>query len=170
MSITFLASSSPPSPQSLSYLNARLLLTERKTSFFHSDYATKVFGFATFGRIYGTVICVSGAGQFIQPALDALTHGPLHNNPVPINALFAVAGSVISVALTLFVYTQSQSPGERRRRRANHIRDNDNDNKNGGRTARKYLRGPRGYEEAEGTNEERRRLLREGEQERYGTS
>lgn len=74
----------------------------------NSDYATKVFGFATFGRIYGTVICVSGAGQLLQPALDVLAHGPLHDDPVPLNVFFAVAGSILSGALTLFVYVQTR--------------------------------------------------------------
>lgn len=83
------------------------------------DYATKVFGFATFGRIYGTVICVSGLGQLIQPALDALTHGPLHENPILLNVAFAVSGSVIAAALTMFVYVKTReneagTHGERR--------------------------------------------------------
>ncbi|PSR81249.1 major facilitator superfamily domain-containing protein [Coniella lustricola] len=78
-----------------------------------SDYATKVFGFATFGRIYGTIICVSGIGQFIQPALDTLTHGPLHNNPVPLNLAFGISGSVLCAALTLFVYAKTRENGER---------------------------------------------------------
>lgn len=76
-----------------------------------SDYTTKVFGFATFGRIYGSITAVSGLGQFVQPALDALTHGPLHDNPVPINLFFALAGSVISAALTTFVYVKTRQPG-----------------------------------------------------------
>lgn len=78
----------------------------------HSDYASKVFGYATFGRIYGTLICVSGIGQFVQPALDTLTHGPLHNNPVPVNLSFAVVGSVISAALTFYVYTKTSKNGD----------------------------------------------------------
>ncbi|KAF7587211.1 hypothetical protein BBP40_007548 [Aspergillus hancockii] len=40
-----------------------------------SDYATKVFGFATFGRVYGTIICFSGIVNFSQYGLDYLTHG-----------------------------------------------------------------------------------------------
>ncbi|KAI3390787.1 hypothetical protein diail_8669 [Diaporthe ilicicola] len=76
-----------------------------------SDYATKVFGFATFGRIYGSITAISGVGQFIQPALDGLTHGPLHDNPVPINLVFAMAGSLISAALTLFVYVKTEQTG-----------------------------------------------------------
>lgn len=47
----------------------------------------------------------------MQPALDALTHGPLRDNPVPINLAFAMAGSVISAALTVFVYIKTREAG-----------------------------------------------------------
>ncbi|PWY77869.1 MFS transporter [Aspergillus eucalypticola CBS 122712] len=69
-----------------------------------SDYATKVFGFATFGRVYGTIICVSGMVNFAQYGLDALTHGPFDGNPIPINIFFAIAGFVVGTALVSFVY------------------------------------------------------------------
>jgi hypothetical protein len=94
----------------------------------HRDYATKVFGFATFGRIYGSITAVSGLGQLIQPGLDALTHGPLHDNPVPVNLFFAAAGSVISGALTCFVYIKTREAngsglsGGRRKNSSNNIR------------------------------------------------
>ncbi|KAH8654773.1 major facilitator superfamily domain-containing protein [Ilyonectria robusta] len=68
-----------------------------------SDYATKVFGFATFGRIYGTIVCLSGMVNFVQSGLDALTHGPLHGNPTPINATLGALGGIIGVTLTIFV-------------------------------------------------------------------
>ncbi|KAK7932244.1 hypothetical protein PG985_002956 [Apiospora marii] len=74
-----------------------------------SDFVTKVFGFATFGRIYGTITCASGVSNIIQPALDALTHGPLDGNPIPINAFFAASGTIVSLALTLYVYFQSRA-------------------------------------------------------------
>lgn len=67
------------------------------------DYATKVFGFATFGRIYGTIVCLSGLVNFSQSGLDALTHGPLHGDPTPINIAMGVGGVIISSALTTFV-------------------------------------------------------------------
>ncbi|KAH8801450.1 major facilitator superfamily domain-containing protein [Xylogone sp. PMI_703] len=73
-----------------------------------SDYATKVFGFATFGRIYGTIMCLSGLANFIQPGLDALTHGPLGGNPVPVNIFMAVSGVLLGVALTGFVAAKSK--------------------------------------------------------------
>lgn len=112
-----------------------------------SDYASKVFGFATFGRIYGTIICVSGLGQFIQPALDTLTHGPLHNNPVPVNLFFAVAGSVLSAALTFFVYAKTR----------------ENDDSHGG----KSVNGLRFGEDL--ADDERRALLEGSRAEAYGS-
>lgn len=102
-----------------------------KTLITSSDYTTKVFGFSTFGRIYGTIICISGVGQFIQPALDALTHGPLHNNPILVNAVFAVVGSIISLALTLFVYIKTSENSERKNAAAaynDHTREQDTEN------------------------------------------
>ncbi|KAH8892333.1 MFS general substrate transporter [Thozetella sp. PMI_491] len=68
-----------------------------------SDYATKVFGFATFGRIYGSLICVSGLINLTQPFLDELTHGRLRGDPLAINAFMAVIGTLISASLTIFV-------------------------------------------------------------------
>ncbi|RAK96983.1 putative MFS transporter [Aspergillus ibericus CBS 121593] len=73
-----------------------------------SDYATKVFGFATFGRVYGTIICFSGLVNFSQYGLDALTHGPFGGNPLPINIFFAGAGFVVGTALVSFVYVAGQ--------------------------------------------------------------
>ncbi|KAJ5219677.1 hypothetical protein N7468_008881 [Penicillium chermesinum] len=68
-----------------------------------SDYATKVFGFATFGRVYGTIICLSGLVNFSQYGLDALTHRTFHENPIPINATLATAGFLVGVVLVSFV-------------------------------------------------------------------
>ncbi|KAL5340872.1 major facilitator superfamily domain-containing protein [Aspergillus crustosus] len=70
-----------------------------------SDYATKVFGFATFGRVYGTIICFSGLISFSQYGLDALTHGPFDDNPIPVNIILAVAGFVVGSILVAFVAT-----------------------------------------------------------------
>lgn len=73
------------------------------TDLYFSDYATKVFGFATFGRIYGTITCVSGITQLIQSGLDALTHGPLHNHPTPVNATLGAVGALVGLILTIFI-------------------------------------------------------------------
>ncbi|PYI31047.1 MFS general substrate transporter [Aspergillus indologenus CBS 114.80] len=80
-----------------------------------SDYATKVFGFATFGRVYGTIICFSGLVNFSQYGLDALTHGPFDGNPIPINIFFAGAGFVVGTALVAFVYLAGRHMKEEQR-------------------------------------------------------
>ncbi|CAI6336574.1 unnamed protein product [Periconia digitata] len=72
-----------------------------------SDYATKVFGFATFGRVYGTIICVSGLVNLSQTGIDALTKSTFHGNPIPVNATLAVLGSVIGIALVAYVTVQT---------------------------------------------------------------
>ncbi|KAI1386134.1 putative MFS transporter [Hypoxylon trugodes] len=73
-----------------------------------SDFATKIFGFATFGRIYGTITCLSGLVNFVQSGLDALTHGPLQGDPTPINAVMAAGGAILGVALTAYVLIQGR--------------------------------------------------------------
>ncbi|KAK7221283.1 hypothetical protein V2G26_009286 [Clonostachys chloroleuca] len=72
-----------------------------------SVYATKVFGFTTFGRIYGTLICFSGVVNFAQSGLDALTNGPLGGDPTPVNAVSAGLGTMIGIASTAFVAVKS---------------------------------------------------------------
>ncbi|KAI0112006.1 putative MFS transporter [Daldinia grandis] len=74
-----------------------------------SDFATKIFGFATFGRIYGTITCLSGLVNFVQSGLDALTHGPLQGDPTPINAGMAAGGTILGATLTTYVVIQGRS-------------------------------------------------------------
>ncbi|KAI0888714.1 major facilitator superfamily domain-containing protein [Annulohypoxylon maeteangense] len=73
-----------------------------------SDFTTKIFGFATFGRIYGTITCLSGLVNFVQSGLDALTHGPLEDDPTLINAVMAVGGTILGLALTVYVIIQGR--------------------------------------------------------------
>jgi hypothetical protein len=71
-----------------------------------SDYATKVFGFATFGRVYGTIICFSGLVNLSQTGIDALTKGHFHGNPIPVNVFLAASAFVIGTALVTYVTVQ----------------------------------------------------------------
>ncbi|KAH7401187.1 major facilitator superfamily domain-containing protein [Pyrenochaeta sp. MPI-SDFR-AT-0127] len=71
-----------------------------------SDYATKVFGFATFGRVYGTIICFSGLVNLSQTGIDALTKGTFDGNPIPVNATLGVSAFVIGTALVTYVTVQ----------------------------------------------------------------
>lgn len=74
-----------------------------------SDYASRVFGFATFGKVYGLIICLSGLFNFAQSGLDALTHGTFENNPVPVNVILLVAAAVVGVLLVGFVWSQTRN-------------------------------------------------------------
>ncbi|KAI1354260.1 amino acid transporter [Xylaria sp. FL0043] len=73
-----------------------------------SDYATKVFGFATFGRLYGAITCISGLFTFSQYGLDALTHGPFRDNPTPINVGLTVTGAAVGLFLTIYIAVKSK--------------------------------------------------------------
>jgi hypothetical protein len=67
-----------------------------------SDYSTKVFGFASFGRIYGTIVCLAGLSNFTQPGLDALRHDAFHDNPTPINIALGTSGALVGLILSLY--------------------------------------------------------------------
>ncbi|KAK2757122.1 hypothetical protein FQN53_008510, partial [Emmonsiellopsis sp. PD_33] len=59
-----------------------------------SDYSAKVFGFQTFGKVYGLLVCIAGVGNFGQVPLDVLTFRVFGRDPVPVNILLAVVGFV----------------------------------------------------------------------------
>jgi hypothetical protein len=77
-----------------------------------SDYAAKVFGFTTFGTVYGTIICLSGLCTFAQSALQAITHDTFHNNPTPVNLALACLGLLIGVVLVTFVAVRGRAVRE----------------------------------------------------------
>ena len=74
-----------------------------------SDYSAKVFGFRTFGTVYGTIICMSGLLNFSQSGLDYLFHVTCNGDPVPVNVLLLSMGLAVGVALVIFVAVRSSS-------------------------------------------------------------
>jgi len=72
-----------------------------------SDYSAKVFGFATFGKVYGLIICLAGLLNFSQSALDAATHQVFQNDPVPVNVILLGLALLVGLALVAFVYSRS---------------------------------------------------------------
>lgn len=74
-----------------------------------SDYSAKVFGFRTFGTVYGTIICLSGLLNFSQSALDYLFHRTFNGDPVPVNLLLLTLGLVIGGCLVGYVAVQVRS-------------------------------------------------------------
>ena len=78
---------------------------------FDSDYATKVFGFKTFGQVYGAIICFSGLVNLSQYGIDSLTLEAFHGNPTPVNVVLAAAGFVVGSALVVFVWYKGKIVG-----------------------------------------------------------
>jgi hypothetical protein len=86
------------------YVNCSLFVIYRPLYYSAmSDYTAKVFGFSTFGTVYGAIICVSGLCTFLQPALQALTHTIYHDDPSPVNLLLASLGLLVGILLVAFV-------------------------------------------------------------------
>jgi hypothetical protein len=72
------------------------------------DYAAKVFGFHTFGKVYGLIICLAGLFNFLQTPLDAVTHKVFDENPVPINLILLAIAMTVGATLTTFIYKKSK--------------------------------------------------------------
>lgn len=71
-----------------------------------SDYSAKVFGFRTFGTVYGLVICLSGLLNLSQSGLDLLVYNTFGGNPVPVDVMLLSLGLVIGSALVAYVAVQ----------------------------------------------------------------
>lgn len=72
-----------------------------------SDFCAKVFGFDTFGTVYGSIICISGVVNFFQSTLDKLTHTTFKMNPTPINIVLVLTTLVIGTITILYVKQQA---------------------------------------------------------------
>lgn len=72
-----------------------------------SDYAAKVFGFATFGKVYGLIICLAGVGNFAQAGLDAITLMVFGGDPVPVNVVLTGFVALVGGGLVGFVWWQT---------------------------------------------------------------
>ncbi|KAI0908920.1 major facilitator superfamily domain-containing protein [Ustulina deusta] len=68
-----------------------------------SDYSAKVFGFQTFGTVYGTIICLAGLFNFSQSGLDYLFHDTFHGDPTPVNLILLSMGLAAGICLVGFV-------------------------------------------------------------------
>jgi hypothetical protein len=64
------------------------------------------------GKVYGLIICLSGLFNFLQTALDALTHQAFYDNPIPVNIMLLSVALVVGTALTLFVWRESEIIGK----------------------------------------------------------
>lgn len=71
-----------------------------------SDFCAKVFGFDTFGTVYGTIIAFSGVCNILQQFMDKLTHEYFNMNPIPINGILTLLTIVFALGLIGFVRSQ----------------------------------------------------------------
>ncbi|KAK6197387.1 uncharacterized protein RJT21DRAFT_123193 [Scheffersomyces amazonensis] len=83
-----------------------------------SDFCAKVFGFETFGTVYGTLICISGIVNFGQSILDELTHTTFNMNPFPINISLVLITFIIGIITIIYVKIQARLFNEKKRREA----------------------------------------------------
>ncbi|AOA62980.1 hypothetical protein KP2612_002455 [Komagataella phaffii] len=73
-----------------------------------SDYCAKVFGFETFGTVYGAIMTISGMFNFGQKFLDQATHTTFKMNPVPLNIILVLVTLVIGGITCLYVQVQGR--------------------------------------------------------------
>jgi MFS family permease len=89
------------------YFNISLLVVYRPFYYTSvSDYAAKVFGFDTFGRVYGLIISISGVFNLLQAFLDRATLVYFKGNPAPVNIFLLSSTVVFGVALLVYIRTQ----------------------------------------------------------------
>lgn len=74
-----------------------------------SDFCAKVFGFDTFGTVYGAIICFSGIFNLLQLVMDRATHEMFGMNPTPVNAILTGLTAVFGVALLHYVRSSEMS-------------------------------------------------------------
>ncbi|ODV89444.1 hypothetical protein CANCADRAFT_28200 [Tortispora caseinolytica NRRL Y-17796] len=72
-----------------------------------SDTTAKVFGFETFGTIYGLIFSFAGLFNFVQTGLDRLTLNVFNHDPRPVNC--ALLGLVILFGGALMIHIKTQS-------------------------------------------------------------
>lgn len=80
-----------------------------------SDYCAKVFGFETFGVLYGSIMTIAGIFNFLQGPLDMLTHTKFEMNPIPLNLFLLAITVVVGMATVLYIGLQSQRMSKRAR-------------------------------------------------------
>lgn len=73
-----------------------------------SDYTGKVFGYHTFGKVYGLIICMAGLLNFSQAGLDALTHKTFRRDPLPVNLILLFLVLFVGIALVGYVFWKSK--------------------------------------------------------------
>lgn len=74
-----------------------------------SDYSAKVFGFTTFGTVYGLMMCISGLFNYTQTLLDYATHHYEGNNPTPVNLMLVSLTMIFGTSLVVYILGQQKN-------------------------------------------------------------
>lgn len=94
----------------LQYLGILMLVVYRP--FYYtavSDYCVKVFGYSTFGTVYGAIIFFSGMMNLLQTVLDNATHFTFHNNPTPVNSILVTLTVFFGLSMLFFIKSQEKN-------------------------------------------------------------
>lgn len=73
-----------------------------------SDYCAKVFGFNTFGQVYGLMMCISGFFNYFQTAFDYFTKQHYNNNPTPVNVMLVSCTVIFGTALITYILKETK--------------------------------------------------------------
>lgn len=95
--------------QPLQYIGIILLVLYRP--FYYttvSDYCVKVFGYSTFGTVYGAIICFSGMMNLLQTLLDNSTQFTFNANPNPVNSLLVTLTVVFGISMLWYIKSQER--------------------------------------------------------------
>lgn len=77
-----------------------------------SDYSAKIFGFDTFGTVYGLMMCLSGLFNYFQTYLDWFTHQHENNNPIPVNLFLIGLTLLFGSSLIAYIINKSKTIGK----------------------------------------------------------
>ncbi|KAK9476286.1 major facilitator superfamily domain-containing protein [Lipomyces japonicus] len=73
-----------------------------------SDYVAKVFGFDTFGTVYGLISTISGLFNFVQSGFDHITHRILSRDPRPVNIALLIVSTSVGALFVWYVQRQTK--------------------------------------------------------------
>ncbi|KAH3902814.1 Fmp42p SCDLUD_000405 [Saccharomycodes ludwigii] len=71
-----------------------------------SDYCAKVFGFETFGTVYGLLMTIAGLLNLLQSVFDRWTHSVFKMNPTPINSILVLITILFGGSLFFYIKLQ----------------------------------------------------------------
>lgn len=73
-----------------------------------SDYTAKVFGYATFGTVYGTLVSIAGVCNILQFAFDSMTQNVFDGDPLPVNLFLLCTALLVGLFLVGYVFAQAR--------------------------------------------------------------